>query len=109
VLQVNLGRSAELVSAFSVLYPFVRTGMTGEYAENPKVFGRWQPRMLETFEAAESLLEVIAQPAQSTNGAMYECMVEGQEGAGEVKVRWQEVKLAAEETPVNFGAELVYR
>ncbi len=109
VLQVNLGRSAELVSAFSVLYPFVRTGMTGEYAENPKVFGRWQPRMLETHEAAEAFLQVLAQDPQSTNGGMYECMVEGEEGAGEVKVRWQEVKLAAEETPVNFGAELMYR
>ena len=24
--------------------------MTEEYAENPKVFGRWQPRMLETYD-----------------------------------------------------------
>jgi NAD(P)-dependent dehydrogenase (short-subunit alcohol dehydrogenase family) len=110
VLQVNLGKSAELVSAFSVLYPFVRTGMTGEYAENPKVFGRWQPRMLETYEAAEAFLQVLAQDPQSTNGGMYECMVEGEaEGAGPVKVRWQEVKLNAEETPVSFGQELVYK
>jgi NAD(P)-dependent dehydrogenase (short-subunit alcohol dehydrogenase family) len=109
VLQVNLGRSAELVSAFSVLYPFVRTGMTGEYAENPRVFGRWQPRMLETHEAAEAFLQVLAQDPQSTNGGMYECMVEGEEGAGEVTVRWQEVKLSAEETPVSFGNELVYK
>ncbi|MEP6872265.1 MAG: SDR family oxidoreductase, partial [Anaerolineaceae bacterium] len=35
VLAVNLGKAAGLISAFSVLYPFVRTGMTGEYAENP--------------------------------------------------------------------------
>ncbi|MGH2607892.1 MAG: SDR family NAD(P)-dependent oxidoreductase [Tepidiformaceae bacterium] len=110
VLQVNLGKSAELVSAFSVLYPFVRTGMTGEYAENPKVFGRWQPRMLETHEAAEAFLQVLAQDPQSTNGGMYECMVEGEgEATTPVKVRWQEVKLAAEETPVNFGPELVYK
>src|SRR5688572_12580572 len=110
VLQVNLGKSAELVSAFSVLYPFVRTGMTGEYAENPKVFGRWQPRMLETYEAAEAFLQVLAQDPPTTNGGMYECMVEGEgEATTPVKVRWQEVKLAAEETPVNFGQELVYK
>lgn len=109
VLQVNLGKSAELVSAFSVLYPFVRTGMTGEYAENPKVFGRWQPRMLETYEAAEAFLQVLAQPAQTTNGGMYECMVEGEaDGSGPVNVRWLEVKLNADETPVEFGPELVY-
>ncbi|HEV8717112.1 MAG TPA: SDR family NAD(P)-dependent oxidoreductase, partial [Candidatus Binatia bacterium] len=41
VLAVNLGRSAKLVTASSILLPFVRTGMTDEYAENPKVFGRW--------------------------------------------------------------------
>jgi NAD(P)-dependent dehydrogenase (short-subunit alcohol dehydrogenase family) len=43
VLAVNLGKAASLVTAYSVMYPFVRTGMTNEYAENPKVFGRWQP------------------------------------------------------------------
>ena len=51
-LAINLGRSAKFVTAASILLPFVRTGMTGEYAENPKVFGRWQPRMLETHEVA---------------------------------------------------------
>jgi NAD(P)-dependent dehydrogenase (short-subunit alcohol dehydrogenase family) len=110
VLQVNLGRSAELVSAFSVLYPFVRTGMTGEYAENPKVFGRWQPRMLETHEAAEAFLQVLARPAQETNGQMYECMVEAaDEAAQSVRVRWQDVKLQVEEAPVDWGGELIYR
>ena len=40
---------------------------------------------------------------------MYECMVEGEaEGASKVTVRWQEVSLQAEETPVDFGPELVY-
>ena len=44
---MNLGRAAGPVNAYSVMYPFVRTGMTDEYAENEKVYGRWQPRMLE--------------------------------------------------------------
>ncbi len=54
VLSVNLGKAADMVTAFSVMYPFVRTGMTDEYADNPKVFGRWQSRMLETHEAARA-------------------------------------------------------
>ena len=62
VLRVNLGRSAELVDACSLMLPFVRTGMTEEYAGNPKVFGRWQPRMLEPFEAARAVAELLARP-----------------------------------------------
>jgi NAD(P)-dependent dehydrogenase (short-subunit alcohol dehydrogenase family) len=112
VLSVNLGKAASLVSAFSVMYPFVRTGMTNEYAENPKVFGRWQPRMLETFEAAEAFMQLLAQPAEATNQGMFEVMVEEEPARGErgVKVTWQEVKLNISETlaswsdtPLTFG------
>lgn len=112
VLATNLGKSASLISAFSVLYPFVRTGMTGEYAENPRVFGRWQPRMLETNEAAESFLQVLAQPSDQTNNGMYEAMVEADPSAeGAVRVSWNEVKLTVEETQTPFSAAspLIYR
>ena len=112
VLQVNLGKSSGLVSAFSVLYPFVRTGMTGEYAENPKVFGRWQPRMLETFEAAEAFLQVLARPAEDTNGGMYEAMVDQAEGAdeGTVRVSWKQVEFDIQEQPLPWSTEnpLIY-
>lgn len=99
VLEVNLGKFSSLVSAFSVLYPFVRTGMTGDYAENPKVFGRWQPRMLETHEAAEAFLQALAQPDEETSGTMLEVMVDPDEGKGEgaVKVTWNKVNLNVEE------------
>ena len=43
-----------------ILLPFVRTGMTEAYADNPKVFGRWQPRMLATHEAAKAFMQLIA-------------------------------------------------
>jgi NAD(P)-dependent dehydrogenase (short-subunit alcohol dehydrogenase family) len=112
VLAVNLGKSASLVSAFSVLYPFVRTGMTGEYAENTKVFGRWQPRMLETNEAAQAFLQVLARPPQETNQGMFEVLVDavpGEEGA--VRVAWHEVKFNVEEAPTAWSeaSALVYR
>ncbi len=106
VLAVNLGRSANLVSAFSVLYPFVRTGMTGEYAENPKVFGRWQPRMLETNEAAQAFLQVLARPAEETNQGMFEVLVDPVEGEQDaVRVTWHEVKFNVEEAPTVWSAE----
>ncbi len=107
VLQVNLGRSAELVSAFSVLYPFVRTGMTNEYAENPKVFGRWQPRMLETFEAAEGFMQLLSQPSEATNQGMFEAIVEPLPEKGEhaVKFTWKQVRFTIEEELTPFSAQ----
>lgn len=93
VLRVNLGKSAGVVSAFSVCYPFIRTGMTDEYAENPKVFGRWQPRMLEPYEAAESFLALLAQPAPATAGGIYELMVGGT--AEDLAWSWRRVHLEA--------------
>jgi NAD(P)-dependent dehydrogenase (short-subunit alcohol dehydrogenase family) len=113
VLSVNLGKSAGLVSAFSVMYPFVRTGMTGEYAENPRVFGRWKPRMLETNEAAEAFLQVLAQPGAETNGGMIEVMVEPDPSGAEngVQVTWKQVKLNVEEAPLDWSQanKLVYK
>ena len=110
VLAVNLGKAASLISAFSVLYPFVRTGMTGEYAENPKVFGRWQPRMLETNEAAQAFLQVLAQPAEVVNGGMFEVLVDPAEGQpeGAVKVSWREVKMNIAEDEVAWAPPLNY-
>jgi short-subunit dehydrogenase len=111
VLAVNLGKAASLITAYSVMYPFVRTGMTNEYAENPKVFGRWQPRMLETYEAAEAFMQLLAQPNEVTNGGMFEVLVEEEPSKGEkgVKVTWKQVKMnVTEETlggtpPLTFG------
>lgn len=110
VLAVNLGRNANLVSAFSVLYPFVRTGMTGEYAENPKVFGRWQPRMLETNEAAQAFCQVLAQPAETVNGGMFEVLVDAAEGQpeGAVTVSWRKVKMDVAESEVSWAPALNY-
>jgi NAD(P)-dependent dehydrogenase (short-subunit alcohol dehydrogenase family) len=108
VLEVNLGKSSDMVSAFSVMYPFVRTGMTDEYAENPKVFGRWQPRMLETHEAAEAFLQLLARPASETRGAMFELLVEGE--PTDAVVRWKQVRLEAieEELPWSLAEPLRY-
>jgi NAD(P)-dependent dehydrogenase (short-subunit alcohol dehydrogenase family) len=99
VLAVNLGKAASLITAYSVMYPFVRTGMTNEYAENPKVFGRWQPRMLETYEAAEAFMQLLALPGDQTNQGMFEVLCEEEPAKGEkgVKVSWKQVKFNVSE------------
>jgi hypothetical protein len=107
VLAVNLGKASGPVSAFSVLYPFVRTGMTDTYADNPKVFGRWQPRMLETYEAAEAFLQLLARPAAETNEGMFELMVErvGPEEDAAVEIAWKQVHLDVAEVALAWSTE----
>lgn len=82
VLKVNLGRSSEGVSSFSVLFPFIKTGMTSEYAGNEKVYGRWQPRMLETYECAEAFAQLLSRPADDTDLGMFELIVDDERQAG---------------------------
>ena len=77
VLRVNLGRAASMASAFSLLLPFVRTSMTEEYSENERVFGRWQPRMLETHEAAAAVTQLLSQSPESLDQGMFELNVSG--------------------------------
>ena len=127
VLEVNLGRSAEFVSALSVLFPFVRTGMTDAYAENEKVFGRWQPRMLETHECAQAFAQLMARPVEETNSGMFELMVDSidedsddgvsgdddSSGTGDgdqVAVTWRQVNFNIDEAPLAWSSDqpLIY-
>ncbi len=101
VLAVNLGRNAKLVTASLMLLPFVRTGMTDEYAENPKVFGRWQPRMLETHEAAQAFLQLLTRPGDEIDQGMFELMVEG--SVEEVHVTWKKVHLDLREESLDWS------
>ncbi|MGD9751221.1 MAG: SDR family NAD(P)-dependent oxidoreductase [Acidimicrobiia bacterium] len=103
VLAVNLGRAAELVSSLSVLYPFVRTGMTDSYADNPKVFGRWQSRMLETYEASEAFLQLLAQPEAQTDQGAFEVMVDAA-GDDAVDITWRQVHLDVREEDLAWSA-----
>lgn len=109
LLAVNLGREAGVVTASCILLPFVRTGMTGDYADNPKVFGRWQARMLETHEAAQAIMQLMARPAEELNSGLFELMVDG--AADSLQVSWKQVKLEvreetlgwSEQSALNFG------
>ena len=107
VLAVNLGKEAGMVTASCILLPFVRTGMTGEYADNPKVFGRWQPRMLETYEAAQSLLQLIARSPEELAQGLFELMVDA-EGA-DIRVSWKRVDLIVKEAAPEWSEKQALR
>lgn len=107
MLAVNLGQSAKFVTAACILLPFVRTGMTDEYAHNPKVFGRWQPRMLETHEAAKAFMQLLARPQAELDQGMFALMVEG--SPEKVEVRWKQVHLDLREEAMEWSARDVLR
>jgi len=104
VLRVNLGRSADMVSAACLMLPFVRTGMTEEYADNPKVYGRWQPRMLEPFEAAHSVTQLLTRPADELNLGNFKLGVDGT--PQEVHLTWTQVKLERTDEPLAWSTDV---
>ncbi|MCJ7557837.1 MAG: SDR family oxidoreductase [Gammaproteobacteria bacterium] len=101
VLRVNLGRSANLVNASCLMLPFIRTSMTQDYAENPKVFGRWQPRMLETHEAARSVTQLQMQPSEELDLGNFKLNVGGTKE--DIELAWSRVRLEVEEDKLNWG------
>lgn len=102
VLRVNLGKSAGMVSAACLMLPFIRTGMTEEYAENPKVYGRWQPRMLEPFEAARCVTRLLCRPAAELNLGNFKLVAGGTADA--MSLAWREVRLEATDAPLAWSA-----
>ena len=95
VLRVNLGRSSDMASASCLMLPFIRTGMTEAYADNPKVFGRWQPRMLETHEAAQAVTQLLTRPSDELNLGNFKLKVGGT--AEDIELNWSQVKLEVNE------------
>lgn len=99
VLAINLGRNAGMVTATCILPPFVRTGMTDEYADNPQVFGRWQSRMLETDEVAEAFMRLLARPAAELDQGSFEIIAEGD--PENIRLSWKKVYLDLREEPLK--------
>ncbi|MCZ6894269.1 MAG: hypothetical protein O7H40_09510, partial [Gammaproteobacteria bacterium] len=84
-----------------IMLPFVRTGMTQEYADNPKVFGRWQPRMLEPFEAAQGVNQLLARPVADLNLGHFKLGVGGT--AAELSLNWSQIKLEVNEEALGWS------
>ena len=100
VLKVNLGKASDMVSAASLMLPFIRTGMTEEYADNPKVFGRWQPRMLEPFEAARSVTQLLGRAPTELDLGNFKLGVGGTAEALELK--WSRVNIKVSEEALGW-------
>lgn len=105
ILHVNLGRSSALVRAFSVGYPFVKTSMTEEYADNTKVFGRWQLRMLEPYEAAQTLMQLLARPAAELDDRFFQLLVDAAPDLGEkgIRTRWSEIAITTTDEALSWS------
>jgi NAD(P)-dependent dehydrogenase (short-subunit alcohol dehydrogenase family) len=108
ILRQNLGRDASKITAFSVGYPFVRTAMTSAYVDNAKVFGRWQPRMLEPEEAAAALYQLIGRPKVEVAERFFQLEVEAASELGDkaVSMRWSEVRLDPVIAPLEWAEPL---
>lgn len=101
VLRVNLGKANEMASACSLMLPFIRTGMTEAYADNEKVFGRWQPRMLETNEAAHAVTKLLSRPRDELNLNHFKLGVGG--SAEDIELKWSEIKLEVKEEALGWN------
>ena len=99
VLKVNLGRSAEIVNASCLMLPFVHTGMTEAYADNPKVFGRWQQRMLEPFEAAHGATQLLGRAPEYLDLGDYKLGVSCT--AEEIALKWTQIKIDVNEQELD--------
>ena len=99
MLDINLGRESSLVTSFSLMLPFIKTNMTEEYADNPKVFGRWQPRMLETNEVASSITELIDKKREELHLGIFKLNVE--EIEDDIVLNWLKVDLEAIEKKIS--------
>lgn len=101
VLEINLGRNAKYVNASCVLPPFIRTGMTEEYTDDPAVWSRWQPRMLETHEAARAFMQLLSRPLQELDQGIFELMVDG--AADDLRLSWKKVHLELREEVLDWS------
>jgi NAD(P)-dependent dehydrogenase (short-subunit alcohol dehydrogenase family) len=103
MLAVNLGPNAKFVGSACILLPFVRTSMTDQYADNPKVFGRWQPRMLEPNEAAKAFMQLLARPQADLDKGLFELMVGG--APEKIDVTWKRVQLDVREEAMDWSRD----
>lgn len=104
VLRVNLGRCADWVSACCLMLPFIRSGMTEAYADNPKVYGCWQPRLLATHEAASAVSQLPARPRHERNLGNFKLRTSGASEA--LDLTWSRVRIDVNEQPLPWrGAQ----
>mgnify|MGYP001819215474 FL=1 len=90
-----------MVSSCCIMFPFIRTGMTQAYADKPKLFGRWQSRMLETHEAAQSMAQLLMRPGDELNLGNFKLGVSGE--PEDISLAWSRIRLEVEEDALDWG------
>ncbi|MFT5434327.1 MAG: NAD(P)-dependent dehydrogenase (short-subunit alcohol dehydrogenase family), partial [Myxococcota bacterium] len=103
ILRTNLGKKGGEITAFSLALPFVRTSMTQALADNPRVFGRWQPRMLETNEAAQAFAQLLTRPPEELDDHIFQLDVAGE--PDDVQVTWSEIEMAPTSSTLDWSQE----
>jgi hypothetical protein len=76
--------------------------MTDEYAENAAVWGRWQPRMLETDETAAAFMRLLARPQAELDQGSFELIVDGD--ARSIRLSWKKVHLDLREESLEWSS-----
>ncbi len=74
------------------------------------MYGRWQPRMLETHECAEAFAQLLSQPREETDLGMFELLADPAEGAEAaegsdipIRVTWKQVRLDVTEDELEWS------
>ena len=98
ILKVNLGKDSNMVASSCLMLPFIRTGMTEEYAGNEKVYGRWQARMLEPYEAAQSITDLLGRQRDDLDLGNFKLEVDG--SADDLHLSWSKIDLVVSETKI---------
>ncbi len=75
--------------------------------DNPDVFGRWQPRMLETHEAAKAFMQLLSRSREELDQGIFELMVDGT--AADIRLSWKKVHLDLREEPLQWSEGDVLR
>ena len=87
-----------MVASSCLMLPFIRTGMTEEYAGNEKVYGRWQARMLEPYEAAQSITDLLGRQRDDLDLGNFKLEVDG--SADDLHLSWSKIDLVVSETKI---------
>lgn len=98
ILKVNLGRDSDMVASSCLMLPFIRTSMTEEYAGNEKIFGHWQARMLEPYEAARSITDLLGRERNLLDLGNFRLEVEGTRE--NIALSWSKLSLTVSEARI---------
>ena len=98
ILKVNLGKDSNMVASSCLMLPFIRTGMTEEYAGNDKVYGRWQAKVLEPYEAAQSITNLLGRKRDDLDLGNFRLEVDG--SADDLNLSWSKIDLVVSETKI---------